>query len=56
MADTSYNFKAVYFPWAVAKVRLPLGVPAGREQPPTYFVSNVQKVRNWGSLGRRIKS
>ena len=29
MADKVYNFCAVYYPRAVAKVRLPLGLPAG---------------------------
>ena len=30
MADDKYTFFAVYYPFAAAKVRLPLGLPAGR--------------------------
>ena len=29
MADSNYNLAAVYLPYQVAKVRLPLGLPAG---------------------------
>ena len=30
MADSQYTYNLVYFPCAVARVRLPLGLPAGR--------------------------
>ena len=29
MEDAHYLYSAVYFPFAVAQVRLPLGLPAG---------------------------
>ena len=29
MADSDYTFNLVYYPYEVARVRLPLGLPAG---------------------------
>lgn len=31
MADSKYGLSAIYYPYEVAKVRLPLGLPAGQE-------------------------
>lgn len=29
MADSDYRYSALYYPYAAAEVRLPLGLPAG---------------------------
>lgn len=31
MADSKYGLSAIYYPYEVAKVRLPLGLPAGQD-------------------------
>ncbi|CAK9062218.1 unnamed protein product, partial [Durusdinium trenchii] len=46
MADTDYNFSAVYFPYEVARVRLPLGLPTGvapRKEIPEDFKQQLLK-------------
>ena len=46
MAGTDYNFSAVYFPYEVARVRLPLGLPTGvapRKEIPEDFKQQLLK-------------